>query len=277
MLDPRQHAFRDDLADQRLKGQVTAARFVEARPFQVTAASLPMRARPHETAALSSELIHGERVDSFEEKDGWAFVQNRADGYVGYVPAGGLGEAGPAPTHRVAALFAPLRAAPAVKSPVLNTLPIHASVAVRDGAAGDWLEIASGGYAHRRHLAPLPHCAPDWVGAALRFLGAPYVWGGRTSWGLDCSALVQLALAAAGIDCPRDSDQQQALGTPVGEGETLRRGDLVFFPGHVGIMVNARDMVHANATRMAVTIDPRETVIGWAGGNHGARRLRLPS
>ena len=106
------------------------------------------------------------------------------------------------------------------------------------------------------HLAPIgAGFETDAAGVALRFLGAPYLWGGRESLGLDCSGLVQQALAACGKACPRDTDMQAGIGVAVAPGD-LARGDLVFWKGHVGMMLDAERMVHANGHHMATVVEP---------------------
>jgi cell wall-associated NlpC family hydrolase len=182
------------------------------------------------------------------------------------------------PTHTVAALRTYLFPAPDLKTPPLDMLSLGAAVTVT-GTDGKWSAIAGGGHVYTAHLlAPGAHAA-DPVDTALRFMEAPYLWGGRTSLGLDCSALVQLALAAAGVACPRDSDQQAAaIGALVatdGAGHAFGRGDIVFFPGHVGIMADATDLIHANAFHMRVTREPLADVVRRAGdkGITAVRRL----
>jgi len=254
-LDPRRHAFREDLADARLQGQVTAERFVEGQPGQVRVATAPVFGTPDPITALTSQLLFGEMVRVFEEKDGWAWAQGDADGYVGYVPAAAIGREISVPTHRIASLSTPALGRPELKSPPLVDLPMGARLSVAREENG-FAVLAIGAFVPMQHLAEIDACAGDFVAVAEQFLGAPYLWGGRTRAGLDCSGLVQIAMGAAGIAAPRDTDMQQAeIGEAIGIGD-VRRGDLVFWRGHVGIMTNAAHMLHANAHHMRVVCEP---------------------
>ncbi|AWN52762.1 NlpC/P60 family protein [Methylobacterium sp. 17Sr1-1] len=258
-LDPRLTPARPDLADERLRGRVEAARYVPGRPHRIVVPVAPLRRAPDPTAALDSEALFGEAATVYELRDGWAFAQLAADGYVGYLPEEALGPAGPAPTHRVSGLRTFLYPAADLKRPVLGALSFGAlvTVAAREGA---YARLSDGGFVWAGHLAPVAAFEPDVAATALRFLGTPYLWGGRSSLGLDCSGLVQTALAAAGLPAPRDSDQQEAaLGEAVALDPGLaglRRGDLVFWRGHVGMMLDETRLIHANGHHMAVAVEP---------------------
>jgi cell wall-associated NlpC family hydrolase len=186
-------------------------------------------------------------------------VQLALDGYVGYVPDTALREDAPKPTHRVGALRTFVYPGRSMKLPPLEALSIGARVAVA-GAIDEFLILADGGYVIAAHLTPLDSAEPDFVGVAERFLHVPYLWGGKTSLGLDCSGLTQISLAAAGIAAPRDTDlQEAALGRPVAFDDSLaglRRGDLVFWKGHVGIMTDPETLLHATAYTMTVMSEP---------------------
>ena len=252
-LDPRITPARGDIAATHLRGQVEAKRFVEGDVKIVTSGRAPLRAGPAANAGMASELLFGERVTVYDRADGFAWVQAERDSYMGYVREDALGEAFEF-THRVTALMTPLLPAPDVKRPALDMLPLNARVHVV-GREGRFARIAPRGFVSESHLAPADEKAPDWVAVAERFIGAPYIWGGKTIAGLDCSGLVQIALEAADIGCPRDSDMQQALGALVPQTQ-LQRGDLVFWNGHVGIMRDAEMLLHANAYFMEVTSEP---------------------
>lgn len=278
-LDPRVTPARADVAARSLEGRVGAARFVEGRAMQVTAPSAALRRDPRPDAELGTEALRGERVRVFDEREGWAWGQLEADGYVGYLPAAALGEAGAGgPTHRIAALFSFVFPGTDIKLPPLATLPFGARVSVRD-SRGEFVRVDDG-FLWARHLAPVEAFETDPVAVAERFLGVPYLWGGKTAAGIDCSGLVQLALQAAGRRAPRDSDhQEQALGAPVGAGQPLRRGDLVFWSGHVGLMRDRGTLLHANGHAMAVTSEPlREVVARFEshGGGAPTSFRRLP-
>jgi hypothetical protein len=258
-LDPFLHAYREDLADVRLKDEVAAARYVEGRPAGITRGVVDLRRAPDPAARLDTQLLYGERVRVFEEAGNWAWIQNETDGYVGYLRADALGAPVGNPTHRLRALRSFLYPEPDLKAPALDCLSIASPVKVV-GTKHGYSEIAGGGWLYSKHLQPLEESSPDFVATALGFLGTPYFWGGRSSIGLDCSTLVQLSLACAGLAVRRDSYQQA---TTVGEalnglpGEiALQRGDLVYSRGHVAIMLDETRVVHANAFSMNVAIEP---------------------
>lgn len=257
-LDPRLHAARPDLADARLRGRVEAARFVEGQPRRVARGLADLRRRPEAEAPLDTQLRYGEEVLQFESKGGWAWVQNRADGYVGYVEADRLTEPGPAPSHQVAALRTFRFARPDIKSPVLDHLTLGSALQASD-EHDRFLELADGGFVYAPHAEPFGLGHRDWVATAERFLDVPYLWGGRSSLGLDCSALVQTALGLAGIAVPRDSGQQRdsdSAGAILPAGAPLHRGDLLYSPGHVAIATGPETLVHANAYHLMVAHEP---------------------
>ena len=260
-LHPRLTPARPDLAARHLEGKVTAARFVEGEPREVVEPHLPLRRSPAPDAPLDTEALMGERVTVYEtSEEGWAWGQLDADRYVGFMPVSGLAAPGPAPTHRVSALRTLVFPAPSFKLPPIGAVPLGARVAVVR-SEGRFALTAAGGYVPAPHLAPVESREADFVAVAERFLGTPYLWGGKTSLGLDCSGLVQVALTACGVACPRDTDMQQAaLGEVVANGPR-RRGDLIFWRGHVAIVRDASTMIHANAFHMAVAIEPIDQAI----------------
>jgi len=278
--DPRRHAYRADLAAEHLRGAVEAERYVPGEPRQVAAPALPLRREPRFDATLDTEALHGETLTVYDEREGWAWVQLHHDNYVGYMPSGGLVPVVTAPTHRVSVLRTYIFQEPDAKVPPLAMLSLNARVTVGE-TVGRFLRLESGGFVYARHALPLAAIAADYVAVAEAFLGTPYLWGGRTSVGLDCSGLVQLAAAAAGHVVPRDADMQAAeLGHPVDwpGGEQLARGDLVFWEGHVGIMTSPEELLHANAHHMAVEIEPfdeaRERIKAAGFAVTGVRRLQ---
>lgn len=258
-LDPRCHAFRSDLADAALRAQVKAPRYVDGQPFEIISPIAPLHAAPRPDAMRLTEALCGERFTVFEQKDNWSWGQLASDGYVGYLSSEHLGPPGPKASHFVALLQAHIYSAPDIKSPLLARLPMQARLAVT-GAEGEFAALAQGGYMISRHLMPNGDVADDYVAIAERFIGAPYLWGGRSSLGLDCSALVQLSLAAAGIKARRDSDMQATelftgldAGTDYAE---LQRGDLLFWQGHVGIISARGELLHANGYHMMTVKEP---------------------
>jgi cell wall-associated NlpC family hydrolase len=258
MLDPRLTPARPDLAAKRLEGRVEAERFVEGVLCEVIDPQAPLRRVPALDAPLDTEALRGERVVIYEDNgEGWCWGELLSDGYVGYLPQQALAPPGPAPTHRVAALRTFVFPGPSIKITPLMALSLGSRVAVARFDQG-FAFLASGGCVPAQHLAPAEASEPDFVAVAEKFVGVPYLWGGKTSLGIDCSGLVQVALTAAGIACPRDSDmQERALGEPhmAAAGE-FRRGDLFFWKGHVAIARDGETLVHANAHHMAVAIEP---------------------
>lgn len=256
--DPRLTPARDDIAAAFLRGEVEAGTFVEPVRRQVIAPSVPLRKAPDAGRGLETELIHGEAFDVYAEADGWVWGQALRDSYVGYAPAEAFGPAGPPATHRVAALRSFLYPGPGIKVTPLGFLPYGAHVAV-EGVDGKFSKTPAG-FLFTEHLAPLGHIAADPVAEAERFLGLPYLWGGKTSLGLDCSGLVQTACHAAGIASPRDSDMQEAaLGTLLdlpNDPAHFQRGDLLFWRGHVAMARGDGTMIHATAWSMSVIIEP---------------------
>jgi hypothetical protein len=257
-LDPRTHAYRPDIADIALAGLLFAPHYARAEICRCTADAVTVRGRPSETAPAISQLVHGEGFALIDKAGNWAWGRCVHDDYVGYVPASALGPM-QTPTHRVVAPLALVFANPDIKAPVVACRAIGAQVA---GSAEDGFLRVGDGYIHLRHVAPLDMIAGDPVAVAERLLGAPYRWGGRGADGIDCSGLIQRALELAGIAAPRDSDMQRdLLGHPLPENEPLERGDLVFFPGHVGFMVDSERLIHANAYWMSTVIEPLRDVV----------------
>lgn len=257
-LDPRRNACRPDLADARLEGRVAATRFVAGVAAEIVAPATALRRHPARDAPLESEALAGEAVTVFETRaDGWSWVQLGRDRHVGYVETMVLAPPGAVHTHRLVVPRTLVYPAPDIKTPPVSWLSMGARFAATPHDAR-FLRLARGGFAIAAHA--VAHDAPaaeDFVAVAERFLAIPYLWGGKTGLGIDCSGLVQVALDAAGIAAPRDSDMQEAeLGTAVNDRSALRRGDLVFWKGHVGVMRDAETLLHANGHHMQVASEP---------------------
>lgn len=252
MSDPRITPSNGRVAHVSLQGQVEAERFVEGRRMMVTQPMANITDEPR--GKRVSQLLFGEAFVVLETHDGFAFGQAERDGQVGYVLAGAM-VSPEEPTHWVTAPATHLYPRADIKAPPEVAVFFGSPVKVV-AEQPDFLHIHTGHFIPRPHLQPIRARFGDPVGVADLFLGSPYLWGGCSRWGLDCSGLVQIALLACGMDCPRDSDQQRALGRELHHGEPFLRGDLVFWEGHVGFMANERVLLHANAHHMAVAYEP---------------------
>lgn len=251
MTDRRFLAANETVADRALEGRHAAPRYADGTFLRVSRPVADLCAAP--AGARDKQLLHGQRFRVLDTRDGWAFGVDPLDGYVGYLAEACLSDA-PAPTHRVATRATHVYSAPNIKSPERWSLPLAAEVAV-EGAAEAFAELSTGGFVALAHLSPLNACAEDPVAAAEAYLGTPYLWGGNSSFGIDCSGLVQMAYHASGWTAPRDSDLQEAqLGVPA-TGDA-QRGDLIFWDGHVGLLTGPTTLLHANAHHMSVAEEP---------------------
>jgi cell wall-associated NlpC family hydrolase len=256
--DPRLHPYREDLADAALEGQVSARRFVVGERRQASVPSLNIHLRPAADARQVTQALMGELVDVFEVRNGWAWIKLVRDGYVGYAEEWALSKTPVAPTHRVQVLATLHYPKPDLKAQPVKQLGLNCTVAVTRIEHG-YAALATGGYVFAAHQCAIDDHAADFVGVAEMFLHVPYLWGGKGPAGLDCSGLVQIALEAAGQRSLRDADMQEdTLGNPllVNDLSSLRRGDLVFWDGHVGIMADAGTLLHANGQHMMVVKEP---------------------
>lgn len=281
-LDRRLHAYRPDLASEKLRGKVEAARFTEGRPAQVVAPVADLRPAPRADSGIDTQLLHGAAVRVFDEAEGWAWLQAETDGYVGYAPSAALGEVTDH-THVVVAQRSFVYRGPDLRFPRTEAHSIGATVRIAAEAEtrGTRYGLLKTGEAMiLDHLRPLGHREADYVRVAERFEHTPYLWGGVSGFGIDCSGLVQLSMRMAGFDVLRDTDMQAAsIGTPLDIGDDLsglKRGDLVFWKGHVAIMLDAATMIHASGHTMTVAreslADAIERIGHLYGGPTGFRR-----
>lgn len=273
VLDPRLHPFRTDLAAESLRGRVESPRFATGIRRQVIARTATVRGEPKPVACATTQLVHGEVMVVYDERDGWAWGQSETDGYVGFVASADLAPDVIEATHRIAAIRTLAFAAPSFKAPVVEELGFQSRVALV-GESDGYAELARGGWIVSAHATPLDRFETDYVATALRFVETPYRWGGRSGFGVDCSGLVQACLAHAGIFAMRDSDMQaESLGELLAPGVPPCRGDFVFFSGHVAILLDAETVVHAASTPLKVCVEPLATAVCRTRPETHRRRL----
>ncbi len=272
MHDVRLTPAREDVAAKYLEGKVKAARFVDGETLEVGDAIAPLRRAPAADAEQMTQAFRGERVTVYDRNgEGWGWGQLADDGYVGWIAEAALTAPGAAPTHKVTALRTLAFPGPSIKLPPVEALAMGTRLAIAR-EDGPFAVTREGWHLPRQHLASLDTMAQDFVAIAEQFVGTPYLWGGKSSLGIDCSGLVQIALTAAGTGCPRDSDMQQdGLGRELttAESKHLQRGDLIFWNGHVAIVRDATTIVHANAHHMATVVENTHAAIARIKGAGG--------
>jgi len=281
-LDPRLNAYRPDLADARLRGRVQAERFVDGLAMRVTVSSTDLSRTPSDTSGLDCQILQGHDVLVFETIDRWSWCQTEADGYVGYVRSETLSPPKAALTHYVTAPRTFLYPKPDLKVPQIDACSMGAYlgvISVETVRGTSYAILESGEAVFAGHIAPLGDWQSDYVAVAETLLNTPYLWAGNTGFGIDCSGLVQLAMACCGRTVLRDSDMQVlSIGTEIeGDLTALQRGDLVFWNGHVGIMKDRQTLLHANAHTMTVALEPLISAVERIGYLYGQpTRFRRP-
>jgi cell wall-associated NlpC family hydrolase len=269
ILDRRLNAYRDDLADARLKGAVSAVSFAEGRPAHVRAPVTDMRRAPRLDNGIDTQLIFGQDVLVFDESEGFAWVQSLTDGYVGHVGANDLADGHARPTHVVSAPRTFVYRGPDLKLPVSSQISMGSAVEVagfEERRGTNYALLSNGQAMVAAHLKPKGEQVADYVAVAESLVNTPYLWGGASAFGIDCSGLVQLSMRMAGKSVLRDSDMQAAsVGTPIDPKDGLRRGDLVFWKGHVAIMTDAETIIHANGHTMTVALEPLDAAVSRIG------------
>jgi len=258
-FDPRVTPLRDGIAARALEGVLPAEVYLDPKPLRCAVPAAAVRRSADAASEQMDQLLFGEVFDVIEEEGGFLWGQAHRDGYVGFVEAAALAPLGPTPTHWISAIRTYAFAEPTIKSKASGPYSLNALVTV-EAVEGRLARVAGAGWMAMEHLSPIGVFARDPAAVAERYLGAPYLWGGRESLGLDCSGLVQQAMFACGLACPRDADMQQALGQEIGR-QAFGRGDLVFWKGHVAIGLDASRILHANAHHMAVAIEPLDAAL----------------
>lgn len=282
--DRRLTPARGDIAAEGLRGHIDAERYVRGEAAQVCAGAAAIRKAPSLDAMLETQALFGDNFTLYERKGDWGWGQALSDGYVGYISVADLAAPPIAPTHRVSALRTFVFADADLKSMPVMALSMNCKITAEE-ESGRFILAARAGWIFKGHLSELDVFAQDWVAEAEKFIGAPYLWGGKVSLGSDCSGLIQMALNAAGIDAPRDTDMQEgAVGQPVQVARdlsNLQRGDIVFWKGHVGVMLDGARLLHANAFHMATAIEPLkdavERILPVAGPITTVKRLPSPT
>ncbi len=271
--DRRLTPARPDLAAAHLRGVVEAERYAEGRLMHIAAEVADLRPAPSPEASIDTQALYGEEVMLYDTEEGWGWVQLKRDSYVGYIAMQALAEGPSQATHRLIANRTFIYPGPNMKLPVMGALPLNAELNVVSNE-GDFLRLKDGGFVFAAHAMPLHEYEKDFVAVAERLLHVPYLWGGKTPLGLDCSGLVQIALAAAGQAAPRDTDlQEKNLGTDLAFDDRLaglKRGDVVFWKGHVGIMRDSHELLHANAHHMRVASEPLAEAVARIKARVGA-------
>jgi cell wall-associated NlpC family hydrolase len=269
LTDRRLTPANGHVAAARLIGQVVADRFTEGVAQTVAVPVADLLAAPD--GARDRQLVYGEGVITYDTEGGWAFVEARRDGYVGYVAASALRDHVQA-THAVSVPASHLYPAPDIRRTEALRLSFGSRVRIVS-AAGNFFETEQGLFLPKPHVRPANRPFADPATAAQLLFGVPYLWGGNSVWGIDCSGLVQAALLAAGISCPGDSDLQAAgAGQPLDPTAPVQRGDLIFWPGHVAMAVDGETLIHANAHHMAVAYEPLAAAIARIGAPTVRRR-----
>jgi cell wall-associated NlpC family hydrolase len=257
-LDNRLHAYRPDLADVKLRGRIDAKKFVEGVGMVVVVPVTNIHREASSAAMQTTQALFGERLMAFEITDGWIWCQLERDGYVGYIAKSAVTNDLTNPTHRVSVPSTFLYPMPNIKSQAATNLPMNAKLQIVDSGE-KFSKLSNGRYVFAKHVRPLNEFESDFVSVAEKFLDVPYYWGGKTAQGLDCSGLLQTSLEVCGISSPRDTDLQE---TQLGQNLLIndldgpRRGDLVFWKGHVGIMTDQKTLLHANGHHMMTVKEP---------------------
>ena len=262
-LDHRLNAYRDDLADEKLKGKVSAKSFVVGKPAQIVSHFADLLGEPRPQAQLLRQAIYGEQVTVFEEKDGYSWIQREWDGYVGYVNSQTLSVRTENSTHRVIVPRTFLYPEADLRFQRTGYLSMASEIVVvgqTETRGTGYSQLSDGNWIISKHIRPVDEFAKDFVSVAKTLVYTPYLWGGNSGFGLDCAGLLQLSMMMTGKVVAADSDMQAAsVGTPIDTSkgfDNLQRGDLIFWNGHIGIMEDQTILLHSSGYTMNVASEP---------------------
>ncbi len=272
-LDPRLNAYRPNLADLRLEGKVPSQRFVVGASARISVPVASLHREPDHQSGVDTQVLFGDEIIVFERERGWAWVQSGSDGYVGYIDEAGFAMAQQNPTHRINVPRTFVYPHAELKSPHLMALSMGSELAVvgfEEVRGTQYASLATGGHVIARHICPVEENSSDYVAICELLVGAPYLWGGTSAFGLDCSGLVQLSMRMTGTKVLRDTDMQVAtVGDEISPNDGLRRGDLVFWAGHVAVMRDNSDIIHANGHMMLTSCEPLAEAVERIGYLYG--------
>ena len=279
VFDPREYAYKAGLAADYMRGLIRSPKFLVGEVFQVKINVTSLKKSAGQSSEQVSELLFGEEIIIYEILNGWAWGQSQTDGYVGYVSMDHISCELQENTHEVTALRAFVYKQPDIKAPTITCLSTASQLSITH-SKGLFAYIENLGWIFEKSIRTLGGVESDFVSVAQKFTGTPYLWGGRSSFGIDCSGLVQLSLRRVGVLCPRDTDQQvSSVGSPINDEITkLLRGDLIYVNGHVAIMVDPHTILHANAFHMSVELESLEVFLSrLKQDNIHIAQMRRPS
>lgn len=261
-LDKAINPYRNDMAAVKLKNLVQVENYVEPKTYQIIANGAFLKSQADIESPSLTEALRGELIDIYEIKNGFAWGQLQNDYYVGYIETDALSDKIVKYTHKISVLRTYGFAIPKAQGRILNILSLGAQINPIGEAQNGYVNCGDLGFIYEKHIAPIDEFYNDPAQIAQLFLNAPYTWGGKQSIGVDCSGLAQVSFAACGLKLPRDARMQEHIGQEIAINSNLdglQRNDLVFWKGHVAIMLDDKNIIHANGLHMMTTIEPLKT------------------